>query len=87
MWTDEALTYAHTNKVTIEEVAQALHAPEGLRFERRVEDLLIVIMGMAETGRVIVVVCEQADRTTTFRILRARALVNTELDEWRRRLL
>jgi hypothetical protein len=39
--------------VALEEVEQALYAPVGLRFERRIGDLLVIVMGMAYTGRVI----------------------------------
>jgi hypothetical protein len=87
LWTDEALADARRRKVALEEVDHALHAPPGLRFERRIGDLLLVIMGMADTGRVIAVLCEQTARTTRFKILRARALEGRELDEWRRRVL
>ena len=86
VWTDEGLTETRRRKVALEEVDDALHAPPGLRFERRIGDLLLIVIGMATSGRVIAVVCESAERTTTYRILRVRALVGPELDEWRRRL-
>src|SRR5205807_534384 len=44
---------AVANGVALTEVADALHAPKGLYFERAVGDLLLIVMGMAETGRVI----------------------------------
>jgi hypothetical protein len=58
-----------------------------LRFERRIGDLLLVVMGMAGSARVIAVICEQLRRTTTYRILSVKALAGVELDEWRRRVL
>jgi hypothetical protein len=87
LWTDEALADVRRRKITLEEVDYALHAPPGLRFERRIGDLLLVVMGMAGTGRVIAVLCEGMSRTTRYKILRARALEGGELDEWRRRVL
>lgn len=86
LWTDEGLAAARRRKVALEEVDQALHAPPGLRFERRIGDLLVV-MGLAGSGRVVAVVCEQMYRTTTYRILSVKALAGAELDEWRRRVL
>jgi hypothetical protein len=87
LWTDGGLAVARRRKVALEEVDQALHAPPGLRFERRIGDLLPVVMGMADSARVIAVICEQMHRTTTYRILGAKALAGAELDEWRRRVL
>lgn len=87
LWTDEGLAVARRRKVALEEVDQALHAPPGLRFERRIGDLLLVVMGLAGSGRVVAVVCEQMYRTTTYRILSVKALAGAELDEWRRRVL
>ena len=87
VWTEEGLADARRRKVALDEVDQALHAPPGLRFERRIGDLLLLVMGMADTARVIAVVCECVERTTTYKILRARALAGRELDEWRRRML
>ncbi|WP_432989880.1 hypothetical protein [Dactylosporangium sp. CA-233914] len=87
LWTDEGLAVARRRKVALEEVEQALHAPPGLRFERRIGDLLLVVMGMAGSARVVAVICEQLHRTTKYRILSVKALAGTELDEWRRRVL
>ncbi len=82
-----AFADAARNKVSLDEVEQALYAPEGLRFERHIGDLLLVVMGMAGSARVIVVLCDRMERTTTYKILSARALAGTELDEWRRQVL
>jgi predicted dinucleotide-utilizing enzyme len=87
LWTDEGLAVARRRKVALEEVEQALHAPPGLRFERRIGDPPLVVMGMAGSARVVAVVCEQLHRTTKYRILSVKALAGVELDEWRRRVL
>lgn len=60
--------------------------PPGLRYERRIGDLLLVVMGMADTARVIAVLCDLLEATATYKIVAARALAGAELDEWRRRL-
>lgn len=87
LWTDEALTTASRQKIALDEVDQALHSPPGLRHEFPLGDVLLVIMGMADSARVIAVICEQDQCTTRYRILRLKALRGPELDEWRRRVL
>jgi hypothetical protein len=87
VWSDDGLADAARNKVELVEVEQALYAPTGMRFERQVGDSLLVIMGMAGTGRVIAVLCDRVEAITTYKILSARALAGAEIDEWRRRTL
>ena len=65
VWTDDGLADAARNKVGLGEVEQALYAPEGLRFERPIGDLLLVIMGMAGSARVIAVPCDRMERLRT----------------------
>lgn len=86
VWTDGGLSDARRREITLKEVDEALHAPAGMRFERRLDEPLVV-MGMATTGRVVVVLCEPSPDPETYRILRVRTLVGPELDEWRRRIL
>ena len=86
VWTDEGLNDARRNKVELNEVAQALYAPSGLRFERRIGAVLLVVMGMADSARVVAVLCDRVETTTTYKIVAARALGGPELDEWRRRV-
>lgn len=86
VWTESGFADARAHGAQPAEVEQALFAPPGLRFERRIGDLLLVVMGMADSARVIAVLCERAGHTTTYQIMAARALVGMELDEWRRRL-
>ncbi len=68
------------------EIIQALYAPPGLRYERRIGELLLIVMGMAETGRVVAVLCDRDDDTVTYEIIGARALSGDDLDEWRRHI-
>ena len=57
-----------------------------MRFERRLGDTLLIVMGMAATGRVIAVLCDSAEHTTRFRVIGCRPLKDADLDEWRRNL-
>jgi hypothetical protein len=50
-------------------------------------DDLVMITGMATTGRVILLLAEPIRRTTVVRIVGVRVIVGWELDEWRRRVL
>jgi hypothetical protein len=86
VWTDGGLLEARRRKIGLDEVDEALHAPPGLRFERRLDDLLMV-MGMTVAGHVVAVVCESTPDPRTYQILRVRLLAGSELDEWRRRVL
>ncbi len=87
VWTETGLADARARGVPPAEVEQALFASPGLRFERRIGDLLLVVMGMADSARVIAVLCERVGHSGgTYQIMAARALAGVELDEWRRRL-
>lgn len=86
VWTDQGLASARNAGLSVAEVVEALYAPAGLRYERRVGDLLLIVMGMAETGRVIAVLCDQLEGIATCQIVGARALAGPDLDEWRRHI-
>lgn len=87
VWTDEGVSMARRHGVDLAEVAQALYAPRGMRYERHIGDLLLVVMGMADTGRVIAVLCDRIGGTQTYKIFGVRALQGPDLDEWRGRVL
>lgn len=86
MWTATGLMDAHGHGVEPAEVEQALFAPVGLRFERDIGDTLLVVMGMANSGRVIAVLCDRIEHSRACQVLAARALSGPELDDWRRQL-
>jgi hypothetical protein len=85
IWTHAGRRNARRNGVTDEEVKQALYAPPGMRYERPVADLLL-IAGMAESGRVIFVFCYRSDSRWRHMIAGAAPMTGPDLDEWRRRL-
>ncbi|HET8682303.1 MAG TPA: hypothetical protein VFM54_10575 [Micromonosporaceae bacterium] len=83
VWTDVGKAKAVANGVSLAEVSDALHAPKGLYYERTIGDLLLIVMGMAETGRVVAVVCDRIDSTQIYKIISAHPLSGTDLDQWR----
>jgi hypothetical protein len=83
VWTDAGKARAVSNGVSLSEVSDALHAPKGLYYERQVGDLLLIVMGMAETGRVIAVVCDRIEESQIYTIINAHPLGGTDLDQWR----
>ncbi|GGM10821.1 MULTISPECIES: hypothetical protein [Micromonospora] len=87
VWTEEGLANARSNAVSVEEATDALYAPMGLRYERTLGDLLLLVMGMAGSGRVVAVLCDRIGGTQTHKIIGVRALRGGDLDEWRRRVL
>jgi hypothetical protein len=87
VWADEGVSMARRHGVDLAEVAQALYAPPGMRYERQIGDLLLMVMGMADTGRVLAVLCDRIGGTQTYKIVGARILQGPDLDEWRRRVL
>jgi hypothetical protein len=88
VWTERGLAVAEANSVEVVEVADALLAPDGMRLERSLGDLLVIIIGMAGTGRVLAVFCERiAGQDLIYKILGARPMTGEGLDEWRRRLI
>lgn len=83
VWTEAGKAKAVDNGVSLTEVSDALHAPKGLYIERRVGDLLLIVMGMAETGRVIAVICDRIGGTQIYKVVNAYPLSGAGLDQWR----
>jgi len=86
VWTDQGLADAQRNTVDLAEAVQALYAPAGLRYERGIGDLLMIVIGLADTGRVIAVLCDRIESSLVFKIIAVRAVQGSDLDDWRRRL-
>lgn len=87
VWTDEGVASARNHVVDLAGVAQALYAPQGMRYERRLGDLLLIVTGMADSGRVIAILCDRIAGTETYKIFGVRVVGGSDLDEWRRRVL
>jgi hypothetical protein len=89
VWTEDGLATTASNGVSpaAAEVGDAVFAPAGMRIEWMLGDMLLVVAGMAGTGRVIAVFCDRVEgQDTVYAVVGARALHGDMLDEWRRRL-
>jgi len=87
LWTEQGLANAARRKVDLYEVDEALHAPDGMRLELRIGSDLLVVAGMAETGRVIAVRCHQrVAGVGRYWIMAVVPVTGPNLDEWRRRV-
>ena len=85
-WSERGRRSAAHFGVGLHEVIEALQAPEAASVEREVGDL-VVIEGMADSGRVILVIAERMSRNlNVFRILLAKPLGPEALDRWRKEL-
>lgn len=87
LWTEDGLANAERRKVGLGEVDEALHAPDGLRMELRIGTDVLVIAGMAQSGRVLAVRCEQRiPGVARYWIKAVMPVTGPNLDEWRRRV-
>jgi hypothetical protein len=86
LWTDDGIADARRNKIDLAEAVHALYAPPGLRYERMLGDLLLIVMGLADTGRVIAVLCDRDEASQAYHIIAVRPVEGRDLDEWRRRV-
>jgi hypothetical protein len=80
VWTDTGLAYANTNRVAKQEVVDALYSPQ--RIEHRIGETLVSIAGLADSARVIVVVCERIANLNRYGIIRARPATPDEIKVW-----
>ncbi len=78
-WTDAGKTSATRHGVTGREVIDALYSP--LRLEHQVGDLLLAVAGLAESLRVVVVVCERVG-PNAWAIIGARPATTDETKLW-----
>jgi hypothetical protein len=79
-WTDAGKVSATRHGVTEREVIDALYST--LRLEHQVGDLLLAVAGLADSLRVIVVVCERVGAVNTWAIIGARPATTDETKIW-----
>jgi uncharacterized DUF497 family protein len=79
-WTDAAKTSAARHGVTETEVVEALYSPQ--RIENNIGTLLLAVAGLADTARVIVVMCERVGKVNSYAILAARPATPEEIKLW-----
>ena len=81
LWTDAGRASAAQNGVAEREVVDALYSPQ--RIEHRIGTVLLAIAGLADTARVILVVCERAGNLSShYAILIARLATPEEIKQW-----
>jgi hypothetical protein len=83
MWSPEGAKNAAANRVTTVEVIDALYAPDHLRVDRPIGQDLLVVAGMASTGRVIAVMCERVADTARYQVVNAVPVTGAALNRWR----
>ena len=76
-WTDVGKASAARHGVTEREVVDALYSPQ--RIEHRIGGLLLALAGLAESARVIVVLCERVGKVDSYAILAARPATPEEI--------
>lgn len=79
-WTDVGKRSAARNGVTEREVVDALYSSQ--RIEHRIGTLLLAVAGLADSSRVIVVVCERVGKVNSYAILAARPATPEETKLW-----
>ena len=79
-WTEAGKSSAARNGVTEGEVADALYSPQ--QIEHHIGTLLLAIAGLADTSRVIVVMCERVGKVSSYAILAARPATPEEIKLW-----
>jgi len=79
-WTDTGLLDARTNGVTERDVIDALYSPQ--RLEHQIGETLLAIAGLADSARVIVVLCERVAELNRYGIVRARPASPDETKIW-----
>jgi hypothetical protein len=79
-WTDAGKTSAAHHGVTEREAIEALYSSQ--RIENELGPLLLAVAGLAESTRVIVVLCERFAKVNSYAILAVRPATPEETKLW-----
>ena len=79
-WTDAGKVSAARNLITEREVIDALYSPQ--QIENEIGTLLLAIAGLADTARVVVVLCERVGTHNSYAIVAARPAAPDEITLW-----
>jgi hypothetical protein len=79
-WTDAGKASAAQHEVTERETIEALYSSQ--RIENEVGTLLLAVAGLAESNRVIVVLCERIAKVNSYAILAVRPATPEEIKLW-----
>jgi hypothetical protein len=79
-WTDAGKSSAAHHDVTEREAIEALYSSQ--RIENELGPLLLAVAGLAESTRVIVVLCERFAKVNSYAILAVRPATPEEIKLW-----
>jgi hypothetical protein len=79
-WTDVGKASAARHEVTERETVEALYSPQ--RIENPIGTLLLAVAGLADTARIIVVICERIGKVNSYVILAVRPATPEEIKMW-----
>jgi hypothetical protein len=79
-WTEAGKASAARHGATERETVEALYSPQ--RIENHIGTLLLALAGLADTARVIVVLCERVGKVNSYAILAARPATPEEIKQW-----
>ena len=79
-WSDVGRSSAAAHRVSEREVVDAVYSPQ--RIEHQIGTLLLAVAGLADSSRVIVVLCERVGKVNSYAILAARPANPEETKQW-----
>ncbi|WBB75590.1 hypothetical protein O7602_08815 [Micromonospora sp. WMMD1128] len=79
-WTDAGKASAARHDVSEQEAIDALYSPQ--RIENYIGTLLLAVAGLADTARVIMVLCERIGKVSSYAILAVRPATPDEVKQW-----
>jgi hypothetical protein len=79
-WTDVGKASATRHGVSEKEAIEALYSSQ--RIENTIGTLLLAVAGLADTARVITVLCERIGKLDSFAILAVRPATPEEVKQW-----
>jgi hypothetical protein len=79
-WTDTGKASAADHGVSERETIEALYSSQ--RIENEIGTLLLAVAGLAESTRVIVVLCERVAKVGSYAILAVRVATPEEIKLW-----
>ncbi|MFI6129401.1 hypothetical protein OG767_21835 [Micromonospora sp. NBC_01392] len=79
-WTETGKASASRHDVSEQEAIEALYSPQ--RIENHIGSLLLAVAGLADTARVIMVLCERFGKVNSYGILAVRLATPDEVKQW-----
>ncbi|MCZ7436641.1 hypothetical protein O7598_09585 [Micromonospora sp. WMMC241] len=79
-WTEAGKASASRHDISEQEAIEALYSPQ--RIENHIGSLLLAVAGLADTARVIMVLCERFGKVNSYGILAVRLATPDEVKQW-----